>query len=69
MWSILQEHFQTIEDLYKSYYVAYAESQRKLEHLCKSHSLIHRAMLKCQVHLGNLYPVAELNCANQRLLR
>ncbi|CAF1238296.1 unnamed protein product [Adineta ricciae] len=29
---------------------------------------IYRAMLQCQVYLGNLYPLTELNCANQRLL-
>ncbi|CAF1168020.1 unnamed protein product [Rotaria sordida] len=69
IWSIFIEHFQTIENLYKEYYIVYDENQQKLERLCATNSLIHEAMLQCQVHLGNLYPIAELNCANQHLLR
>jgi hypothetical protein len=71
MWLILQEHFQTIEDLYKAYYVAYDEYQRELKRLDKSYALkkIHKAMLVCRIYLGNLCPITELNCPNQRLLR
>ncbi|CAF3177636.1 unnamed protein product [Rotaria sp. Silwood2] len=69
IWSIFVEHFQTIENLYKEYYIVYDENQQKLERLCTTYSLIHEAMLQCQVHLGNLYPINELNCANQHLLR
>jgi hypothetical protein len=69
MWSIFQEHYQTREDLYKAYYVAYDENQVKLGKLCESNPLIDQAMLKCRVYFDNLYPIDELNCANQRLLR
>jgi len=71
IWSILQEHFQTIEDLYKSYYVIYDEYQRDLKRLDRSYALkkIHKAMFACKVYLGNLCPITELNCPNQRLLR
>ncbi|CAF3759672.1 unnamed protein product [Rotaria sp. Silwood1] len=69
IWSIFIEHFQTIENLYKEYYIVYDENQQKLERLCTTNPLIHEAMLQCQVHLGNLYPINELNCANQHLLR
>jgi len=69
MWTIFQDHFQTIEELYKAYYVTYAENQHELEIVCKINPLIYKAMLNCQVYLENLYPINELNCANQRLLR
>jgi hypothetical protein len=71
MWSIFQEHFPTIEDLYKSYYVAYDEYQRELKRLDKSSELkkIHKIIFVCKVYLGNLCPITELNCPNQRLLR
>ncbi len=71
LWSILQENFQTIENLYKAYYVAYNEYQRELKRLDRSYALkkIHKAMLVCKVYLGNLCPITELNCPNQRLLR
>ncbi|UJR31635.1 hypothetical protein I4U23_019117 [Adineta vaga] len=44
-------------------------NQRRLNEICKSGTFLDKAMLECQVYLGNLYPLAELNCANQRLLR
>jgi hypothetical protein len=69
MWSVLEKHFKVIEVLYKEYYVKYYENQGKLDDLCKNHALINEAMLKCQGLLGNLYPITQLNCANQRLLR
>jgi hypothetical protein len=69
MWSVLEKNFKVIEVLYKSYYVTYYDIQAKLDDLCKTHPLLNEAMLKCQVHLGNLYPLTQLNCANQRLLR
>jgi hypothetical protein len=69
MWSVLEKNFKVIEVLYKNYYVTYYDTQGKLDDLCKTHSLINEAMLKCQVHLGNLYPITQLNCPNQRLLR
>ncbi len=69
MWSIFQEHYQIIEDLYKAYYVAYDESQKQLDILCTSNPSISQAMVKCRVYFDNLYPIDELNCANQRLLR
>ncbi|CAF0824211.1 unnamed protein product [Adineta ricciae] len=68
LWSVLEHNYQTIESLYKTYYLTYDENQRKLEDLCKPGSFLNRAMLQCQVYLGNLYPLTELNCANQRLL-
>ncbi|CAF4281890.1 unnamed protein product, partial [Rotaria sordida] len=40
-----------------------------VEFLCKNYPLINDAMLKCQALLGNLYPITQLNCPNQRLLR
>ncbi len=69
MWSVLEKHFKVIEILYKNYYVTYYDTQGKLDDLCKNHSLINDAMLKCQSYLGNLYPISQLNCPNQRLLR
>lgn len=69
IWSIFEEHFEKIESLYKEYYIVYDENQQKIERLCATNPLLHDAMLKCQVHLGNLYPINELNCANQHLLR
>lgn len=71
IWSIFQEHFQTIEDLYKTYYLIYDEYQRELKCLDRSSSLkkIHQAMLACKGYLGNLCPITEFNCPNQRLLR
>ncbi len=69
MWSVLEKNCKVIEVLYKHYYVTYSDTQGKLDDLCKNHPLINEAMLKCQVHLGNLYPITQLNCANQRLLR
>ncbi|CAF1337034.1 unnamed protein product [Adineta ricciae] len=68
LWSVLEHNYQTIESLYKTYYLTYEENQRKLSDLCKPGSFLDRAMLQCQVYLGNLYPLTELNCANQRLL-
>jgi hypothetical protein len=71
IWGILQEHFQTVEDLYKAYYVTYNEYQRELKRLDKSPTLkkVHNAMLVCKIYLGNLCPITEFNCPNQRLLR
>ncbi|CAF4667476.1 unnamed protein product [Rotaria socialis] len=69
IWSIFEEHFQTIENLYKEYYTVYDENQQKFERLCATNALLHTAMLDCQGLMGNLYPINELNCANQHLLR
>ena len=69
MWTVLETHFKFIEVIYKDYYVKYNDIQAKLDDICKSNPLINEAMLKCQVHLGNLYPLTQLNCANQRLVR
>lgn len=71
IWGSFQEHFQTIEQLYKIYYVAYDEYQHELKRLEKSHVIkkVHQAMLVCKVYLGNLDPISEFNCPNQRLLR
>jgi hypothetical protein len=69
MWSLLNENFRIIEPLYKTYYVAYDESQRKLQTLCKTYPLIDKAMLKIQNHLNNLNPITQFNCPNQRLMR
>jgi hypothetical protein len=69
MWTVLQKHFKVIEVLYKNYYVTYADTQGKLDELCRIHPLLNEAMIKCQAHLGNLYPITQLNCPNQRLLR
>ncbi|CAF1356720.1 unnamed protein product [Rotaria magnacalcarata] len=69
IWSIFEEHFQTIENLYKEYYTIYDENQQKFERLCATNALLHTAMLDCQCLMGNLYPINELNCANQHLLR
>lgn len=69
MWSILEKNFKVIEVLYKNYYVTIYDTQGKLDDLCKTQPLINEAMLKCQTHLGNLYPTTQLNCPNQRLLR
>jgi len=69
MWSVLEKNFKVIEVLYKIYYVTYYDIQGKLDDLCKTYPLINEAMLKCQVYLGNLYPITQLNCPNQRLLR
>ena len=69
MWSVLEKNLKVIEVLYKHYYVTYNDTQKKLEDICKNHSLINEAMLKCQVYLSNLYPITQLNCPNQRLLR
>ena len=69
LWSIFEEHFQKIETLYKQYYVLYDENQDKIQRFAEENELINKAMLKCQVHLDNIYPIAELNCGNQRLLR
>ena len=71
IWASFQEHFQTIENLYKTYYVAYDEYQRELKRLEKSPIIkkVHQAMLVCKVYLGNLDPISEFNCPNQRLLR
>ncbi|CAF3803728.1 unnamed protein product [Rotaria sordida] len=69
MWSIFEKNFKVIEVLYKNYYVTYYDTQGKLDDLCKNYPLINDAMLKCQAHLGNLYPITQLNCPNQRLLR
>ena len=71
IWGIFQEHFQRIEELYKAYYLTYNDYQRDLKRLEKSVALkkIHEAMLVCKVYLGNLCPMTEFNCPNQRLLR
>ena len=69
IWSLLEKHFSTIESLYTEYYIVYDDNGHKLNRLCSSNPLIHKAMLKCQVYLGNIYPIVELNCANQHLLR
>ncbi|CAF4550878.1 unnamed protein product [Rotaria sp. Silwood2] len=69
MWSVLEKNFKVIEVLYKNYYVTYCDIQGKLDDLCKNYPLINDAMVKCQAHLGNLYPITQLNCPNQRLLR
>ncbi|CAF1194924.1 unnamed protein product [Rotaria sordida] len=69
MWSIFEKNFKVIEVLYKNYYVTYYDTQGKLDDLCKNYPLINDAMLKCQALLGNLYPITQLNCPNQRLLR
>lgn len=71
IWASFQEHFQTIENLYKVYYVAYDEYQRELKRLDKSTVIkkVHQAMLVCKIYLGNLDPISEFNCPNQRLLR
>ncbi|CAF4538087.1 unnamed protein product [Rotaria sp. Silwood1] len=69
MWTVLEKNFKVIEVLYKNYYVTYDDTQGKLDDLCRNYPLINDAMVKCQVHLGNLYPITQLNCPNQRLLR
>ncbi|UJR15044.1 hypothetical protein I4U23_002017 [Adineta vaga] len=69
MWSVMEKNFKVIEVLYKHYYVTYYDTQGKIDDLCRTSSSINEAMLKCQVHLGNLYPITQLNCPNQRLLR
>ncbi|CAF3455254.1 unnamed protein product [Rotaria socialis] len=69
MWSVLEKNFKVIEVLYKNYYVSYADIQGKLDELCRNNPLINEAMIKCQTYLGNLYPITQLNCPNQRLLR
>jgi hypothetical protein len=68
-WSILEENFESIERLYKAYYIAFDDVQNKLEEFCRTHALIQEAMLKVQEDLAHLYPITQLNCANQRLLR
>jgi hypothetical protein len=69
MWSVFEKNYKVIEVLYKNYYVTYYDTQGKLDDLCKNQSLINEAMIKCQTLLGNLYPITQLNCPNQRLLR
>jgi hypothetical protein len=69
IWTVLGTNLKVIESIYKDYYVKYAEVQGKLDDLCKRYPSIHEAMLQCQTYLGNLYPLTQLNCANQRLLR
>ena len=69
MWSVFEKNYKVIEVLYKNYYVTYYDTQGKLDELCKTQPLINEAMLKCQTLLGNLYPITQLNCPNQRLLR
>lgn len=69
MWTVLQRNFKVIEVLYKNYYVNFCDTHGKLDDLCKNNTLINDAMLKCQQYLGNLYPITQLNCPNQRLLR
>jgi hypothetical protein len=69
MWSVFEKNYKVIEVLYKNYYVTYYDTQGKLDELCKTQPLINEAMLKCQAMLGNLYPITQLNCPNQRLLR
>ncbi|CAF5223146.1 unnamed protein product, partial [Rotaria magnacalcarata] len=69
MWSVLEKNFKVIEVLYKNYYVNYSDIQGKLDELCRNNPLINEAMIKCQTYLSNLYPITQLNCPNQRLLR
>ena len=69
IWSVLETNFKCIEVIYKDYFVKYSDMQGKLDELRRTHALINEAMLKCQVHLANLDPINQLNCANQRLLR
>lgn len=69
MWTVLEKNFKPIEVLYKNYYIIYSSTQGKIDELCKNYPLINEAMLKCQVHLGNIFPLAQFNCSNQRLLR
>ncbi|CAF4293434.1 unnamed protein product, partial [Didymodactylos carnosus] len=69
VWSIFHDNSQFISVLYKDYYVRISESQTKLDDLCKLHSCLNDAMLKVQTFMGNLYPMSQLNCPNQRLLR
>ena len=68
-WSILEDNFELIEGLYKAYYIAFDDVQHKLEEFCRTHALIHQAMLSLQEDLAHLYPITQLNSANQRLLR
>ncbi|CAF0862570.1 unnamed protein product [Didymodactylos carnosus] len=69
VWSVLRDNSQFISVLYKDYYVRISESQAKLDDLCKSHSSLNDAMLNVQTMMGSLYPMTQLNCPNQRLLR
>ena len=68
-WTIFENHFQTIEDLYSTYYIIFDDVQQNIEEFVRNNSLIDEAMLVIQTQLGNLYPITQLNCANQRLLR
>jgi len=69
MWTVLEKNSKFIETLYKDYFVKYDEAQTKLNDICRENPLINESMLKCQVYLGNLNPLTQLNCANQRLVR
>ncbi|CAF0714165.1 unnamed protein product [Adineta steineri] len=69
MWTIVKDQFLNIEKLYTEYFITYAGIQAELKKLCEDSSLLKTAMLECQTHLGNLYPIDELNCANLRLVR
>jgi hypothetical protein len=68
-WSIIEEHFSLIQRLYADYYVTFDSIHSELEHYCRKYPLINQAMLETRVYIGNLYPIVQLNCANQRLLR
>lgn len=69
MWTIIEKNFKFIEIIYKDYYVKYYTVQTKLDEICRENALLNEAMMKCQRYLGSLYPLTQLNCANQRLLR
>lgn len=69
MWTVLEKNSKFIETLYRDYFVKYDEAQTKLNDICREYPLINDSMTKCQVYLGNLNPLTQLNCANQRLVR
>lgn len=68
-WTIIEEKFDQIEELYKNYYVIFDDLQEELEGFSRSNLLIDKAMRQIQNQLGNLYPITRFNCANERLLR
>ena len=68
-WSIFDEHFNTLADLYALYKVTFDEVKEKLQSFCKTHHAIDTAIDQLQGLVQNNKPILQLICPCQRLPR
>jgi len=71
IWSIFEQYFSTIKELYESFYRIFDSYQKELKHLKRSFTLkkLHKAISICENDLSLLSPISEFNVPNQRLVR